>query len=79
MVFQIGSTTVPAHKSLVLHRILEKEQITIADLAKCNSNVPIFILSVAKAQASDTVRLDKVSSSDHFKKFLVYCYIETIE
>ena len=62
----------------MLHRILEKELITVADVAKESPSVPVFILKVAKAESGALIHLSNITHA-HFMSFLKYCYVEIID
>ena len=79
MSFIISSEVIPVNKSLVLHRILDKESISLSDLSKSCPLIPLFILRVAKAFNGEHIKLDVKVTRDRFLLFLKYCYIETLE
>jgi len=79
MSFVIGSEVIPVNKSLVLHRILDKESISLSDLSKSCPLIPLFILRVAKAFNGEHIKLDVKVTRDRFLLFLKYCYIETLD
>jgi hypothetical protein len=76
--FLVEGQIIHANKSLVLHRIIEKECVQFADLDKGNSSVSPFITSVAKAEPNATIPLMNISHSS-FLAFLKYCYVESLD
>lgn len=74
--FKVQEMLITASKSLVLHRIIEKEGLAIADLMREEKPVPKFIRAVAKAEPSEVIILSEIPS--HFVSFLKFCYSETI-
>ena len=79
MSFIVGSEVIPVNKSLVLHRILDKESISLSDLSKSCPLIPLFIMRVAKAFNGETIKLDVKVTRERFLLFLKYCYIETLD
>jgi hypothetical protein len=79
MSFIVGSEVIPVNKSLVLHRILDKESISLSDLSKSCPLIPLFIMRVAKALNGETIKLDVKVTRERFLLFLKYCYIETLD
>lgn len=79
MSFIVGSEVIPVNKSLVLHRILDKESISLSDLSKSCPLIPLFIMRVAKAFNGEIIKLDVKVTRERFLLFLKYCYIETLD